>query len=87
MGVFDTFPKYYLTFKGPTLVHQSSPPLEVGTGALAGGLVFLTTNNTMVMAHQGASVTLSCRITKPPNSGMVRMKNISASFPIYLHTR
>lgn len=57
--------------QGPTLVHQSSPPLEVGTGALAGGLVFLTTNNTMVMAHQGASVTLSCRITKPPNSGMV----------------
>jgi len=49
------------------------PPLELGAGALTptDGVVFLSHNNTQILAHQGSSVTLSCRLTKPPNSGMV----------------
>eukprot|EP00090_Calanus_glacialis_P009044 TRINITY_DN17375_c0_g1_i1.p1 TRINITY_DN17375_c0_g1~~TRINITY_DN17375_c0_g1_i1.p1 ORF type:complete len:318 (+),score=41.09 TRINITY_DN17375_c0_g1_i1:58-1011(+) len=51
----------------------SDTPLELGAGALgqSDSVVFLSNNNTQILAHQGSSVTLSCRLTKPPNSGMV----------------
>ena len=38
-------------------------------------VTFLTPNNTALLAHQGSTVTLSCRLTKTPNFGMVRIRN------------
>ena len=35
-------------------------------------VTFLTPNNTAQLAHTGSTVTLSCRLTKTPNFGMVR---------------
>jgi len=51
----------------------SDTPLELGSGVLlhSESVVFLSPNNTQILAHVGSSVTLSCRLTKPPNSGMV----------------
>ena len=48
-------------------------PLELGSATLgqSDSVVFLSNNNTQILAHQGSSVTLSCKLTKPPNSGMV----------------
>ena len=37
-------------------------------------VTFLTPNNTVILAHQGSTVTLSCRLTKTPNFGMVSHK-------------
>ena len=34
-------------------------------------VTFLSPNNTALLAHQGSTVTLSCRLTKSPNFGMV----------------
>jgi len=34
-------------------------------------VTFLTGNNSVLLAHQGSTVTLSCRLTKTPNFGMV----------------
>ena len=49
-------------------------PVDLGSGFLSqnGRLTFLTTNNTHIVAHQGSSIKLECRIDKPPNSAMVR---------------
>ena len=32
---------------------------------------FLSPNNTLILAHQGSAVTLSCRLNKTPYFGMV----------------
>ena len=34
-------------------------------------VTFLTGNNSVLLAHQGSTITLSCRLTKTPNFGMV----------------
>jgi len=49
-------------------------PRDLGHGVLSGidsTVVFLTENNTKVVAHQGSRLSLSCRLTRPPNSGLV----------------
>jgi len=49
-------------------------PRDLGHGLLSGSdstVVFLTQNNTKVVAHQGSRLSLSCRLTRPPNSGLV----------------
>jgi len=49
-------------------------PRDLGHGLLLGidsTVVFLTQNNTKVVAHQGSRLSLSCRLTRPPNSGLV----------------
>ena len=43
-------------------------------------VTFLTPNNTALLAHQGSTVTLSCRLTKTPNFGMVRIRNDFETF-------
>ena len=38
------------------------------------GIVFLSANNSVVVAHKGSSASLSCRLTKGPSFGMVSEK-------------
>ena len=40
-------------------------------------VTFLTPNNTAQLAHTGSTVTLSCRLTKTPNFGMVRHRGVT----------
>ena len=49
----------------------ASNPTEIGSELFGQNVVFLSPNNTELLAHQGSSVTLSCRLTKSPNFGMV----------------
>lgn len=48
-----------------------SSPTEIGSELFGQDVIFLSPNNTELLAHQGSSVTLSCRLTKSPNFGMV----------------
>ena len=67
-------------FSVPSLTEEPDVniPVDLGSGFLSqdGRVTFLTPNNTHIVAHQGSSIKLECRIDKPPNSAMVR-KNIS----------
>ena len=58
-------------------------------------VTFLTGNNSVLLAHQGSTVTLSCRLTKTPNFGMVRfhqgsfnkMEDYNIAFKILLNNK
>ena len=60
--------------KPPKRVGRSgiSIPTEIGSHLFGmQDMVFLSPNNTELLAHQGSTVTLSCKLTKSPNFGMV----------------
>ena len=49
----------------------ASSPTEIGSELFGQNVVFLSPNNTDILAHQGSTVTLSCRVDKNINFGMV----------------
>ena len=40
------------------------------------GMMFLSANNTVVVAHIGSTASLNCRLTKTPSFGMVSQNSI-----------
>ena len=50
------------------------------------GIVFLSANNSVVVAHKGSSASLSCRLTKGPSFGMVSEKPFGGNL-IALHKK
>ena len=48
-----------------------SSPTEIGSELFGQDVIFLSQNNTELLAHQGLTGTLICRLTKSPNFGMV----------------
>ena len=49
----------------------ASNPIEIRSELFSQDVVFLSQNNTDILAHKGSTVTLSCQILKSPNFGMV----------------
>ena len=59
----------------------ASSPTEIGSELFGQNVVFLSPNNTEILAHQGSTVTLSCRVDKNINFGMVSTTLISIYTP------